>query len=88
MAWSTVQICAPQSSLLHGTSLACRTFTNQHAFNSCHAGPVALSESCHVLLVERSETLNTGSAAVEIGDAIHEKGSVPLTKKELKRLAD
>ena len=48
--------------------------------------PVALTESCNVLLVERSETVNTGSAADEIGDHVHEKGSVPLTKRKLNRL--
>lgn len=48
--------------------------------------PAALTESCHVLLVERSETVNTGSAADELGDHVHEQGSVPLTKRTLKRL--
>ena len=48
--------------------------------------PVALSEPCHVLLVERSETLNTGSAAEAIGDVVHERGTKPLTKEKLERL--
>ena len=47
--------------------------------------PVALTP-VHCLLVERGSTLNTGSAADEIGDAVHASGSVPLTKKELPRL--
>lgn len=48
--------------------------------------PVALSETCDVLLVERSETINTGSAAETIGDSVHEHGVSPLTKTELKRI--
>ena len=48
--------------------------------------PVALSEPCEVLLVERGSTLNTGSAAEALGDAVHERGSVPLTKQELRRV--
>ena len=48
--------------------------------------PMALSEPCEVLLVERGSTLNTGSAADALGDAVHELGSVPLTKHELKRV--
>ena len=48
--------------------------------------PVALTDSCDVLLVERGETLNTGSAASELGDSVHEHGTQALTKKELKRL--
>ena len=50
--------------------------------------PMALSDECHVLLVERGETLNTGSAADALGDTKHEHGNVPLTKRTLKRLAD
>ena len=48
--------------------------------------PVALTDECHVLLVERGETLNTGSAADDLGDAHHEHGTVPLTKTTLNRL--
>ena len=48
--------------------------------------PVALSEPCEVLLVERSSTLNTGSAATEIGDTVHERGSQTLTKTTLNRI--
>ena len=48
--------------------------------------PVALTPTCDVLLVERGETVNTGSAADELGGMVHEKGSVPLTKKTLKRI--
>ena len=49
--------------------------------------PVALTETCDVLLVERGETLNTGSAAEEIGDFAHQHGSKPLTKRDLERVA-
>ena len=48
--------------------------------------PVALGESCDVLLFERGETVNTGSAASELGDVVHEQGSQPLTKTVLNRL--
>lgn len=50
--------------------------------------PVALSESADVLLVEQSGTLNTGSAADELGETAHaaSKEGVPLTKKTLKRV--
>ena len=48
--------------------------------------PVALSESCDVLLFERGETLNTGSAAGELGDTVHEQGTKTLTKSVLERL--
>lgn len=48
--------------------------------------PVTLTESCDVLLVERGSTLNTGSAADGLGEAVHENGSQPLTKRELKRI--
>jgi len=48
--------------------------------------PVALEEPCEVLLVERGCTLNTGSAAEGLGDAVHERGSQPLTKGQLKRI--
>ena len=40
--------------------------------------PVALTEPCEVMLVERGCTLNTGSAAEELGDAVHERGTHPL----------
>ena len=33
--------------------------------------PVALTDSCDVLLLERAETLNTGTA--DVGDHVHEK---------------
>ena len=46
----------------------------------------ALSESCDVLLFERGETLNTGSAAGELGDTVHEQGTKTLTKSVLERL--
>ena len=42
--------------------------------------PVALTP-VHCLLVERGSTLNTGSAADEIGDAVHASGSVPPGRK-------
>ena len=45
--------------------------------------PLALTDETRVLLVERSSVLNTGSAAEEIGDHVHDAGSVPLTKREL-----
>ena len=48
--------------------------------------PVALTDPCEVLLVEQNTTLNTGSAAEDIGDMVHEKGSQSLTKTTLKRL--
>lgn len=48
--------------------------------------PVALEEPCEVLLVERGSTLNTGSAAEALGDMVHERGSQPLTKEQLKRV--
>ena len=51
-----------------------------HGMEHC---PAALSEECHVLLVERRETLNTGSAAEALGDTTHEHGTVPLTKRQL-----
>ena len=55
-----------------------------HGVEHC---PVALTtNSCDVLLVERGETLNTGSAADDLGAHVHEKGTVPLTKTTLKRL--
>ena len=48
--------------------------------------PVALTETCDVLLVERGTTLNTGTAADELGETAHEHGSQPLTKRDLKRI--
>ena len=48
--------------------------------------PLALTDSCDVLLVERGETLNTGSAASEIGGLVHDAGSQPLTKTVLKKI--
>lgn len=48
--------------------------------------PLALSDETHVVLVEQSSVLNTGSAATSIGDHVHEDGSVPLTKRELKQV--
>ena len=48
--------------------------------------PVALTETCDVLLVEQNTTLNTGSAADDLEDFTHAEGSVPLTKTELKRV--
>ena len=50
--------------------------------------PCALTDSCDVVLLERSTTLNTGSAAEELGDRVHEKSrhGVSLTKRRLKRL--
>ena len=49
--------------------------------------PVALTDSVDVVLLEPSTTLNTGSAADELGMEVHEKsrGGVPLTKRELER---
>ena len=35
---------------------------------------------------ERGETLNTGSAAGELGDTVHEQGTKTLTKSVLERL--
>lgn len=50
--------------------------------------PMALTDSCDVLLIERATTLNTGSAQDAIGDLQHEKSKagVSLTKTELKRV--
>ena len=50
--------------------------------------PVALTDSVDVVLLEPSTTLNTGSAADELGMEVHEKsrGGVPLTKRELERI--
>ncbi len=50
--------------------------------------PEALTETCDVLLLEPATTLNTGSAAEAIGDAVHEKSNrgASLTKTELKRV--
>ena len=48
--------------------------------------PVALTDSCDVLLLERAETLNTGTA--DVGDHVHEKSKrgVGLTKRTLERV--
>jgi mannose-6-phosphate isomerase-like protein (cupin superfamily) len=48
--------------------------------------PVAVSDTVECLLVERGETLNTGSAAGELGQHVHEQGTKPLTKRTLPRL--
>ena len=52
--------------------------------------PVALSEACEVVLLERNSTLNTGSAAAALGDAQHErtKEGRTLTKPTLERVGD
>jgi mannose-6-phosphate isomerase-like protein (cupin superfamily) len=50
--------------------------------------PCAVTESCDVVLLERSTTLNTGSAAEDIDDFVHEKSKqgISLTKRELNRI--
>ena len=50
--------------------------------------PVAASPTVEVLLLERNTTLNTGSAAAELGGAVHaaSRAGVPLTKTELGRI--
>ena len=50
--------------------------------------PVALTDTCNVLLLEPASTLNTGSAATELEDSVHEKSNKgsTLTKTELKRV--
>ena len=50
--------------------------------------PVALTESVDLVLLERAETLNTGSAAESLGETVHEKSraGVSLTKSALSRI--
>ena len=50
--------------------------------------PMAMSDSVDVVLLERASTLNTGSAAEELGDTSHEmsQNKVPLTKTNLERI--
>ena len=48
--------------------------------------PMALTDTCDVLLIERNTVLNTGSAAEDLGDTVHEKGTQSLTKRQLKHI--
>ena len=50
--------------------------------------PMALTDTCDVLLIEPATTLNTGSAAEDIEDFVHDKSNQgsTLTKTELKRV--
>ena len=50
--------------------------------------PVALTDTCNVLLLEPASTLNTGSAAEELEGTVHDKSNKgdTLTKTKLKRI--